>query len=122
MQPKCVLRCFIYKRTTLCDKGERAMKVSAEAEELFSRRVDEYSDMVTRICFLRTGNREDAEDCWQNVFLKLYRSSMIEASPEDLKPWLIRVTVNECKNFLRSLSRRKAVPIDDCVIPVEDSR
>lgn len=97
------------------------MTVSAETKEIFHRRVKEYSNMVTRICLFRLGNREDVEDCWQNVFLKLYDSKMIEAPSEDVKRWLIRVAVNECNNALRRRLRHREENVDDCVIPIEDS-
>ncbi len=35
------------------------------------------------------------------VFLKLYRSAVAFESPEHLKNWLIRVTVNECRADVR---------------------
>lgn len=97
------------------------MAVSVETKKLFHRRVKEYSDMVTRICLLRLGNREDAEDVWQNVFLKFYSSDMACAPSEDVKRWLIRVTVNECSNAVRRRLRHSEENIDNCIIPVEDS-
>lgn len=32
-------------------------------DDVFSRLVEQYSDMVTRICLVRTGNYYDAQDC-----------------------------------------------------------
>lgn len=64
-------------------------------KQLFDKAVEEYSDMVTGLCLVRLGNRQDAEDCYQNVFLKLYRNmAMLLKEPEHLKAWLITVTVN----------------------------
>ena len=37
----------------------------------------------------------------QNVLLKFYKSDVDFESEEHVKHWLIRVTLNECKNFLR---------------------
>ncbi|MCM1024274.1 MAG: RNA polymerase sigma factor [Prevotella sp.] len=80
---------------------------------LFERAAEEYSDMVTGLCLLRLGSRHDAEDCCQNVFLKLFKNSgMLSRDPEYLKAWLIRVTVNECKNFLRFRARHKTEQLD----------
>ena len=36
--------------------------------------VEKYADTVTRICFVNLENRADAEDAWQNVFIKLFKS------------------------------------------------
>lgn len=96
-------------------------EVLVKNKDIFQVLVDKYSDMVTRICVLRLGNKEDAEDCYQNTFLKLYRSNMVTAPFEDLKRWLIRVAVNECNDSLRRRNRRISEEIDDCIIPVEDS-
>lgn len=96
----------------------------AEIKQLFEKAVEEYSDMITGLCLVRLGNRHDAEDCYQNVFLKLFKNKeMLTEEPEYLKSWLIRVAVNECKNRFRFLSRHKTEPLsfaDDSSIEMED--
>lgn len=89
---------------------------------LFEQAVENYSDMVTGLCLLRLGSRQDAEDCCQNVFLKLFKNSvMLSRDTEYLKAWLIRVAVNECKNFLRFRFRHRTEPIDFIDTCYEDS-
>ncbi|MDE5859170.1 MAG: sigma-70 family RNA polymerase sigma factor, partial [Oscillospiraceae bacterium] len=68
-----------------------------------------YKDMVYRIAFAQCSCREDAEDVFQDVFLKLYKQlesqkngSDFFESEEHLKSWLIRVTLNCCKLLRRS--------------------
>ena len=39
-------------------------------ESEINRAVEEYADMVRRVCFYHLKNREDTEDVFQNVFLK----------------------------------------------------
>ena len=46
-------------------------------------------------------NKTDADDVTQNVLLKFYKSDVDFESEEHVKHWLIRVALNECKNFLR---------------------
>lgn len=46
-------------------KGSESMKNMTESE--YRQLVEEYSDMVTRLCVVHTGNFSDAEDCYQNV-------------------------------------------------------
>lgn len=95
-----------------------------ETKQLFEKTVEEYSDMITGLCLVRLGNRHDAEDCYQNIFLKLFKNKeMLKEEPEYLKSWLIRVAINECKNRFRFLSRHKTEPLtfaDDCSIEMED--
>ncbi len=83
-----------------------------------SDKTREYSDMVWRLALLNTDSREDAEDCFQNVFLKLYRHRSKISSEEHLKAWLIRVTVNECHDLYRSSWKNKTdhgIDDDRCV-------
>lgn len=45
------------------------------SEQELNRVIDEYSDMVRRICFLNIKNHADTEDIFQTVFLKYILSS-----------------------------------------------
>ena len=92
-----------------------------DKRQKFETAVETYSDMITGLCLIRLGNMEDAEDCYQNVFLKLYKcSEMLDADSEYLKAWLIRVTVNECKNFFRFRIRHKTEQLDFIDVFYED--
>ncbi len=68
--------------------------------------VDRYSDMVYRICFLYMKNRSDAEDAFQDVFLKYVRECGKFQSEEHEKAWLCRVAFNRCKDLLKRASRK----------------
>ena len=72
--------------------------------------VRKYAQTVASACLMRLNNWADAEDCFQNTFLKLYASSPEFADEKHLKAWLIRVAINECKNALRT--RGRTVPLD----------
>lgn len=76
----------------------------------YEQAVREYSQTVFSVCVMRLQNTADAEDCYQNVFAKLYYKSPEFSDSEHLKAWLIRVAVNECKNYIRKT--RRALPID----------
>jgi len=52
-------------------------------------------------------NRADAEDICQDVFLKLLQQKKPFQSEEHIRSWLIRVTINACKNILRSPWHRR---------------
>ena len=68
--------------------------------------VKKYIDTVLRLALSYTGNLSDAEDITQNVFLSLLQEKKPFADEEHIRHWLIRVTVNACKNWLRSPWRR----------------
>lgn len=72
----------------------------------FEEAVRIYSDTVTGICVMRLQNNSDAEDCFQNVFCKLYYNSPDFGTENHLKAWLIRVAINECASHRRKNSRQ----------------
>ena len=76
----------------------------------YEEAVRTYAQNVTSACMMRLQNWADAEDCFQNTFLKLYRLSPEFNDREHLKAWLLRVAINECKNLLRTRSRN--LPLD----------
>ena len=71
--------------------------------------VEKYLKMVYRISFHYFGNREDAEDVSQDVFLKLYSHNTKFESEEELKAWLIRVTTNTCHSYFRNPFRKTEI-------------
>jgi RNA polymerase sigma-70 factor (ECF subfamily) len=77
------------------------------------RAVEKYADTVRRICFIHLKNYSDVEDIFQEVFLKyiLYKGQF--ESDEHERAWLIRVSINSCKDTLRSFFRRKVSSIED---------
>lgn len=82
--------------------------------------LDKYADTVLRLCLVYMRNKADAEDAFQNVFLKLCKINPSFNDEEHIKAWLITVTSNECKNLLKSFWRRNIVFIDEVVLPVKD--
>lgn len=76
------------------------------------RAVEQYADMIRRICFLHLKNQQDTEDVSQTVFLKYILSSGAFENAEHEKAWFVRVTVNACKDWLKSLLRHPATPLE----------
>ncbi len=70
-----------------------------------------YGPMVYRLALAQLRNPHDAEDVYQEVFLKLLRQKTIFQSREHQKAWLLRVTVNCCKDLLKKASRGD-LPLD----------
>lgn len=87
-----------------------------------ARAMELYADMVYRLCLVHLKNPQDAEDVFQTVFMKYVLSSAAFENPEHEKAWFIRVTLNACRDLLRSLFRRQAVPLEELLdLPQEDS-
>ena len=75
--------------------------------------VRRYSDMVYRLAFARTGNTADAEDVYQEVFLRYLRSDPQFTSEEHRKAWLLRVTINCAKKLHAAPWRRRTEPLSE---------
>ena len=82
------------------------------SEEEASRAIDLYGDTVKRICMIHLKNYADTEDIFQTVFLKYVLKSPEFHSTDHEKAWIIRVTINACRDLLKSAFRRRAVSLD----------
>lgn len=80
---------------------------------LFNSAASQYQDMVYRIALHAFGNPQDAEDAVQEVFLRLYTWETPFEGPDHLRYWLIRVTVNVCKDALKTPWRRRRVSLEE---------
>lgn len=72
-----------------------------------------YSDMVYRLAFARTGTKEDADEVYQEVFLRLLKKHPAFESDEHCKAWLLRVTVNCSNTLLSSLWKKRTVILEE---------
>ncbi len=78
----------------------------------FTHAVERYQDMVYRTALHSLGSPHDADDAAQEVFLRLYRREEPFQSEEHLRRWLLRVSVNYCRDVLKSPWRRMS-PLSD---------
>ena len=83
------------------------------SEEEACRAIDLYADTVRRICMVHLKNYSDTEDIFQTVFLKYALHTSAFQSEEHEKAWLIRVTLNACRDLLRSFFRSRTVPLEE---------
>lgn len=74
-----------------------------------------FGTMVYRLALTELRQREDAEDCCQEVFLRYVREAARIASPEHCRAWLIRVTINCCRDLFRSPARRLSGELSEAV-------
>lgn len=90
------------------------------SEQEVNSAIEQYSDMVLRLCMVNLKNNADAEDIFQTVFLKYAISNKHFESPEHEKAWMIRVTVNACKDLLKRFSRKHTIPLEELAEYVPD--
>lgn len=90
-------------------------------DDCVSEIITKYADMVFRLCFVYLKNKADAEDAFQDIFLKLYEKNLSFNDEEHLKSWLIRCTINHCKNIATSFWNRNKTSIDEVTIAITET-
>jgi RNA polymerase sigma-70 factor (ECF subfamily) len=80
----------------LRDRDERAFRELLEA----------HRDRVFNITFRKLGNRAEAEDVAQEVFISVFKTIDHFREESKFSTWLYRVAVNHCKNRIKYLARR----------------
>jgi len=80
----------------------------SEFEATYERHVD----MLFRVSFSYVKNRAEAEDIVADAFVKLLKSDICFESMEHEKAWLLRTTINLCKDRLKHWWNKRA-DIDD---------
>jgi RNA polymerase sigma-70 factor (ECF subfamily) len=87
----------------------------ANDRSAFDKLVVRHQDRVFNLCYRLLGDREEASDCAQEVFVKVYRSLKGFRGAASFSTWLGAIAVNTCKNRLKSKEHRfwrKVVRID----------
>lgn len=83
------------------------------SEQEVNKAIEQYSDMVRRLCMIHLKSYADTEDIFQTVFLKYVLSSVEFENAEHEKAWFIRVTINACKDLLKSFFHRHVTSLDE---------
>lgn len=69
--------------------------------------------MVYRLAYALARSRCDADDIFQEVFLRYHRSAPDFETAEHQKAWLLKVTANCARSFHTAPWRRRTVPLED---------
>lgn len=75
--------------------------------------IDRYADMVYRLALAQMKNRTDADDLFQEVFVRLVSHIGELQSWEHVKAWLIRVTINCAKKHFDLYWNKKVDYLED---------
>ena len=89
-------------------------------EQAFTAAAERHLDMVYRIALNYFRVPADAEDAAQTVMLRLWQSDGDFADDDHLRYWLVRVTLNVCRDVSRSFWRRRTVSLESCREPALD--
>lgn len=72
-----------------------------KSHSAFARLIGKYQDSIFNLCFYLTGSREDAEDCAQDAFVKMYRKIDTFKPDAPLFAWIRKIAVNTCRDHLK---------------------
>jgi len=76
-------------------------------EQAFNEIVRANEDKVFNLVFRMIGNRAEAEDLAQEVFVTVFKTVDSFRGESKFSTWLLRIAANHCKNRIKYLSRRR---------------
>ena len=82
-------------------------------KEDLEQTIKDYTNLLYRLCFMTIKNDQDTKDILQETFIKYMKKAPSFSSEEHKKAWLIKVSQNKCKDFLRFHNRHKHVSIEE---------
>jgi RNA polymerase sigma-70 factor (ECF subfamily) len=90
-------------------------------QEAFAELYERYFDRIYRYITLKIGDRHEAEDMTQQVFLKALKSiSSFKWRDVPFSAWLYRIAHNQIVDYLRQHSRRPTTQLDETTMHCED--
>ena len=75
--------------------------------------VEHYADLILRTGKTWLGDMDDAKDICQTVLIKLLENPRAFPEESQERAWVIRIAVNECKNWRKTAWFRRRVPLDE---------
>lgn len=90
------------------DSGTLPQDSPPAAEWTFEELYEKYATDVLRVAYYYLGDRQRAEDVTQDVFVKLLVNRPV-LYPGREKSWLLKVTLNKCRDLWRSSWVRKVI-------------
>ena len=89
-------------------------------EQQFDYVYNEYAKEILNIAYGYTKNKEDSIDIMQNAYVALLKTNKSFESSEHIKYFLIRVTINESINFLKSHQYKRVIKDNEFVMNIPD--
>ena len=97
------------------------LRAKQKDEEAFARLYEEYFDKIYRYVALKVGDKMEAEDIAQQVFLKAMKSiSSFKWKGYPFSAWLFRIAHNQVVDYFRKSKKRVSVALDESLVADED--
>jgi len=101
-----------FSAASQAEDGVLIQKSLAGDNDAFGQLVKKHHDLLFNLSFRMLGNREEAEDVLQQVFIEAYRHLKDFQRQSQFSTWLYSITLNRTRNCLRSRKSRPSVSID----------
>mgnify|MGYP001311880756 CR=1 FL=1 len=75
--------------------------------------IRQYGNDVLRTAYMYVRDIHMAEDIFQDVFVKVHAKLSTFEGHSGIKTWIIRITINTCKDYLKSAWNRRVVPVTE---------
>jgi len=75
--------------------------------------IQQYGNDVLRTAYMYVKDIHTAEDIFQDVFIKVNQKLSTFEGNSSIKTWIIRITINTCKDYLKSAWNRRVSPMMD---------
>ena len=94
------------------------IQVRTDVAGAFETLLERYQNRLVGILFHLVGNRDEAEDLCQEVFLRIYKARKGYRPRAKFSTWLFTVARNHCINALRSRSAQPAMETDNDLVTI----
>ncbi|MDU2671293.1 MAG: sigma-70 family RNA polymerase sigma factor [Clostridium sp.] len=85
-------------------------RVSVDGEFVFDEIIEAYGNKILKLCFVQLGNKEEAEDATQEVFIKVFKNIKSYNGDANIYTWIYKITINTCFDILK---KKKKNSYDD---------
>ncbi len=89
------------------------MSILHKKKNDFETVYNNYADILLRLSLSYVKSRADAEDMVQDVFVSYITASPHFFDEEHRRAWLIKVTMNKCRDLARRQSVRQSISLDE---------
>ncbi|WP_421803333.1 RNA polymerase sigma factor [Flagellimonas sp.] len=86
---------------------ELILEIRGGNTHAFSNLVDSYKDLVFTLSIRMLGNREEAEEVSQDVFIKVYKSLPSFKGDSKLSTWIYRIAYNTCLDRIKKIKKKR---------------
>jgi RNA polymerase sigma-70 factor (ECF subfamily) len=104
------------------DEKNLVHKARQGDKEAFTELYESHFDKIYRYMVMKIGNKAEAEDMTQQVFIRAYESiGSYQWQGIPFSAWLFRIAHNQIVDFIRKASKKPTVPLDESLPIVGDS-